>query len=60
MVSRIIENTLIKQIQQGKVIGLFGARRTGKTVLMQTIKEKMKVQNILMVHGENRFYTFQT
>ncbi len=51
MVSRIIENTLIKQIQQGKVIGLFGARRTGKTVLMQTIKEKMKVQNILMVHG---------
>lgn len=53
MVSRIIENTLIKQIQQGKVIGLFGARRTGKTVLMQTIKEKMKVQNILMVHGEN-------
>jgi predicted AAA+ superfamily ATPase len=53
MVQRIIQNILIQNIQAEKAIGLFGARRTGKTVLMQQIAKIMKDKKILMVHGEN-------
>jgi predicted AAA+ superfamily ATPase len=35
------------------VTGLFGARRTGKTVLMEHIKSNFTGKKILMVNGEN-------
>ena len=53
MISRIIKNEIIRQLKPGFVIGLFGARRTGKTVLMEAIKREMKNQKILLIHGEN-------
>ena len=53
MVSRIIKNEIIRQLKPGLVIGLFGARRTGKTVLMQEIRNDFAVDKVLLVHGEN-------
>jgi len=54
MINRIIKNKIAKSIKPGMVIGLFGARRTGKTVLMDTLYEEMQHnRKILKVHGEN-------
>jgi len=53
MVTRIIESEVISSLKPGSVIGLFGARRTGKTVLMESIKEKLSGSKILHVQGEN-------
>ncbi|NOX86942.1 MAG: ATP-binding protein [Chlorobi bacterium] len=53
MIDRIIKNKLIENIKPGKVIGLFGARRTGKTVLMDSLYDEMNNLKILKVHGEN-------
>ncbi|MDD5688143.1 MAG: ATP-binding protein [Elusimicrobia bacterium] len=53
MIPRFIENQILSSLKPGKVIGLFGARRTGKTVLMNMVKEKLKNKPVLMVNGEN-------
>ena len=53
MISRIIKNEITRQLKPGLVIGLFGARRTGKTVLMEEIKSDFAEKKVLMVHGEN-------
>jgi hypothetical protein len=53
MIPRFIENQILLSLKAGRVIGLFGARRTGKTVLMNLVKEKLKNKPVLMVNGEN-------
>ncbi|MEI6060642.1 MAG: ATP-binding protein [Bacteroidota bacterium] len=53
MVSRIIKQRMLDALKPGKVLGLFGARRTGKTVLMSEIMNDMSDKKILLVHGEN-------
>jgi predicted AAA+ superfamily ATPase len=53
MISRIIKNEIILHLKPNFVVGLFGARRTGKTVLMEEIKNSLASQRVLMVHGEN-------
>lgn len=53
MVSRIIKDELIRSIRPGFVTALFGARRTGKTVLMDIICNELQDKKILKVHGEN-------
>jgi predicted AAA+ superfamily ATPase len=53
MVHRILTEQILKVLQPGKVIGLYGARRTGKTVLMEEIRKNLASEKILMVHGEN-------
>lgn len=53
MIPRLIENQILESLKPGKVIGIFGARRTGKTVLMERIKSGLKDKKVLMVHGEN-------
>ncbi|MFZ4705715.1 MAG: ATP-binding protein [Bacteroidales bacterium] len=53
MVSRIIKNEIIRQLKPGLVIGLFGARRTGKTVLMEEIRNDLTAGKVLLIHGEN-------
>ncbi len=54
MMHRFIENQILKDLKPGVVIELFGARQTGKTVLMNTIKKKLKAKKVLMVHGETQ------
>lgn len=53
MIPRYITNQIFNNLKPSRVIGVFGPRRSGKTVLMNLIKEKIKKENVLMVHGEN-------
>lgn len=53
MLNRIIQSQIINDLKPGHVTGLFGARRTGKTVLMNQIKGQLDNNKILMVHGED-------
>jgi uncharacterized protein len=53
MIERMIKSQIEKNLIAGKVVGLFGARRTGKTVLMKEIFNNLNTQQILMVQGDN-------
>jgi len=53
MLKRTIQSQLIDDIKPSHVTGLFGARRTGKTILMQQIKDRLANKKILMVNGED-------
>jgi len=53
MIRRLIEKQIFNSLKPAKVIGLFGARRTGKTVLMKIIKRKIIDKKVLMVQGDN-------
>lgn len=53
MIPRFIKNEILISLHKpNTVVGIFGARRTGKTFLMQEI-EKELVGKVLMVQGEN-------
>lgn len=53
MLKRIIQSQIINDLKPANVTGLFGARRTGKTILMQQIKDQLVNKKILMVNGED-------
>ena len=53
MITRFITIQIINSLKPSKVVGVFGPRRTGKTTLMNIIREKIGRDDILMVHGEN-------
>lgn len=52
MITRFITIQVLNSLKPSKVVGMFGSRRTGKTTLMNIIKEKPDT-GVLMVHGEN-------
>ena len=52
MIYRLIEKQILKSLRPGRVICLLGARRTGKTVLMQRVKGLVK-QKVLLLQGDN-------
>jgi len=49
---RAIEEMLSQRVQEGKVVALFGARRTGKTFLLKQLLEK-NVEPTLFLNGED-------
>ena len=53
MIPRKLTDTIVRNLQPGKVVGVFGARRTGKTYLMQHIQSLSGDSKILMINGEN-------
>ncbi|MFO7613862.1 MAG: hypothetical protein R6W71_04405, partial [Bacteroidales bacterium] len=53
MIPRFLTNAIINHLQPGQVTGLFGARRTGKTVLMEHIRSRLTIRKVLMVQGDN-------
>jgi hypothetical protein len=53
MIQRTLKEQLIKDIKPGHVTVLFGAKRTGKTILMQHIKDSLVNKKILMLNGED-------
>ncbi len=53
VIPRVLENTIYESLTPGLVTGLFGARRTGKTFLMEQIKSRIKGKRVLMVQGDN-------
>lgn len=54
MISRSIQDQLVNALKPGSVVLLFGARRTGKTVLLQTIADEIREGRVLKVNGENQ------
>jgi len=53
MIPRFIKKEIIEALRKPNcVVGIFGARRTGKTLLMQEIKKELGEQ-VLMVQGDN-------
>jgi len=53
MIARFIENELLKELRPAHVVCLFGARRTGKTVLLRSLVKKLKGRKLLNLHGQN-------
>jgi uncharacterized protein len=53
MIARFIEKELLKALKPAWVVGLFGARRTGKTVLLKSLAKKLKSKKILSLYGQN-------
>ena len=53
MVSRFITKQIINSLKPSRIVGVFGPRRSGKTTLMNIIRDKIGQDNVLMVQGEN-------
>lgn len=53
MIARIVEKQILSSLKPGKVVCLMGARRTGKTVLLNKISETLPGNKILLVHGQD-------
>ena len=53
MISRFITKQIINSLKPSRIVGIFGPRRSGKTTLMNIIREKIGQDNTLMVQGEN-------
>jgi hypothetical protein len=53
MISRFIESQILSELKPARVICLFGARRTGKTTLLQALKKSLSKKKILLVHGQD-------
>ncbi len=52
MVTRELENIILPDIKPQKVVLLFGARRVGKTVLMEKLIERFG-KNVVLLNGED-------
>jgi len=52
MIKRYIKNQLLKKLKPGKVLVLTGARRVGKTFLLQEISKELD-QDHLLLNGED-------
>jgi uncharacterized protein len=53
MISRVIEDRVFGSLVRQKVVGLFGARRTGKTFLMNQIAARLEGYKVLKLLGED-------
>ncbi len=53
MIPRIIQKQLLEDLKPDHVTALLGARRTGKTFLMQQIRNEIGKDKVLMVQGDD-------
>lgn len=53
MITRQIEQSLYKDIRPGHVTALFGARRTGKTMLLEQMSSLFQGKSVLQLNGED-------
>jgi len=55
LIKRNIYEQLIKKLQKGKVLILYGPRRSGKTFLLELLKKELsKKEKIIWLNGESR------
>lgn len=47
-IDRALEKILVSKLKSNKVLILFGTRRVGKTVLLQTLSDKLKTKPLIM------------
>jgi predicted AAA+ superfamily ATPase len=53
MINRVIEHSIARDIRPGHVTVLYGARRTGKTILLEQLAGKFPDKKILLLNGED-------
>lgn len=53
MINRFLLKPLLDNLKQGQVTALFGARRTGKTTLMNMMISSMTDNKVLILNGED-------
>lgn len=53
MFERKLQQPLLENLKPGHVTALFGARRTGKTTLMQLIAAGLENKSVLLLNGED-------
>lgn len=53
MISRYIKKQILSQLKPASVVCLFGARRTGKTTLLDELKSTLLPKKTLAVHGQD-------
>jgi len=53
MIPRFIEKQVLSSLKPGKVCAVFGPRRSGKTVFLEMIRDKLAAKKVLSVQGEN-------
>lgn len=53
MINRFLLKPLLDNLKQGQVTALFGARRTGKTTLMNMMISSMTDKKVLILNGED-------
>lgn len=53
VINRYLKNSITENLKSGLVLGIFGARRTGKTVLMNWIIKELDNKNLLFVNGDD-------
>ena len=54
MYERILKNTVINSFKNGFASIIYGARRVGKTVLLEQIKQSLKEEKILFFNGDTQ------
>jgi uncharacterized protein len=53
MINRYITESILESLVPGRVTALFGARRTGKTTLINSIAERLSEKRVLKLNGED-------
>lgn len=53
MINRTLTTPLLNSLKKGKVVAVFGARRTGKTTLMNIITKSLSGEKALILNGED-------
>lgn len=53
MINRYLKTQIEKNLKKGHVTALFGARRTGKTTLMNMISQSLSHNKVLVLNGED-------
>jgi predicted AAA+ superfamily ATPase len=53
MISRFIQKQILELLKPQRVVTLLGARRVGKTVLMNSVRDALGDKKVLFVQGEN-------
>ena len=51
MIKRLLDQAILEELEKGFVVGLFGARRTGKTFLMKYLMDQL--EGVLFIQGDN-------
>jgi uncharacterized protein len=53
MIPRTIAHQILSDLKPGHVTALFGARRTGKTMIMESIRDQLDGKRVLLLNGED-------
>ncbi len=53
MIHRLLKNQVVNALKPGYVVGIFGARRVGKTFLLNMLRDIFSEEKVLIVQGDD-------